>query len=370
MRMKRKINSLYIHIPFCRNICPYCDFAKLYKISDFEDRYIDQLLKDLSLVKGKFFKFKTIYIGGGTPSYLSFINLEKVLLVCSKMHTSNYEFSIEANPEDINENFLKLIKKYGVNRLSIGIQTFDEKILNSINRNYHLNYKKMIDLVKKYIYNINLDFIYGLPGYNKRVLSNDLKTFFELDVNHASFYSLIVSHGTLFFNNGVKEIDEDASCEYYLNILREMRKHGFERYEVSNYSKKGYECKHNLTYWKNKEYVGIGLNSSGYINNIRYKNTTNFSDYISGKNDIKKEEITYKQLEEYYLITNLRLSKGFSLKEYKKIFGIDFIKKYKNEIDLMIKKKQVYVDRNNFACTDTGLLVLDLVLLRLFEHEK
>ena len=368
--MKRKINSLYIHIPFCRNICPYCDFVKLYKIANFEDKYIDQLLKDLSLTKDKFFKFKTIYIGGGTPSYLSLINLEKVLLVCSKMHTSNYEFSIEANPEDINEDFLNLIKKYGVNRISIGVQTFDEKILNSINRNYHLDYEKMINLIKKYINNINLDFIYGLPGYNMKILKNDLNTFFKMDVNHASFYSLIVSPGTLFFNNKIKEIDEDKSCEYYLYILNKMKKHGFERYEVSNYARKGYECKHNLTYWKNKEYVGVGLNSSGYVNNIRYVNTTNFSDYIIGKNDIKKEEITYKQLEEYYLITNLRLSRGFSLKEYKKIFGIEFLEKYKGEVELMMKKKQVCINGGNFACTNTGLLVLDLVLLRLFEHEK
>lgn len=368
--MKRKVNSLYIHIPFCRNICPYCDFAKLYKNQNYEDKYVDQLLKDLSFARDKFFKFKTIYIGGGTPSCLSYGNLEKILIQCSKFHARNYEFSVEANPEDINEDFLKLLKKYGVNRISIGIQTFDNKILDSINRNYHINYKMMINLVKKYINNINLDFIYGLPNYSFDILKSDLKLFFDLDVNHASFYSLIVSPGTIYFNKNVKQIDEDLSSEYYLYILKEMRKHGFERYEVSNYSKPGFECKHNLTYWKNLEYLGVGLNSSGYIDNIRYTNTKNFSQYIIGINGIKKEIITIKELEEYYFITNLRLSKGFRLSEYKKIFDGDFIKKYGSKIKLMKEKGQVFVKNGYFGCTDDGLLILDLILLSLISNEK
>ncbi len=365
--MKRKVNSLYIHIPFCRNICPYCDFAKLYKNQNYEDKYIDQLLKDLSLTRDKFFKFETIYIGGGTPSCLSLDNLEKILIACSKMHKRDYEFSIETNPEDINQKLLELLKKYGVNRISIGIQTFNENILNTINRNYHINYKNMIELVKKYISNINLDFIYGLPGYSFDILKEDLKDFFELNVNHASFYSLIVSPGTIFFNKKVKEIDEDLSSEYYLYILKEMRKHGFERYEVSNYAKQGFECKHNLTYWRNKEYLGIGLNASGYIGNIRYSNTMNFSEYIKGINNINREIITDKQLEEYYFITNLRLSKGFSLDEYFKIFKTDFIKKYNKKVDLMIDNEQVTVNNGYFSCTDKGLLILDLILLQLID---
>ncbi len=366
--MKRKVNSLYIHIPFCRNICPYCDFAKLYKNQNYEDKYINQLLKDLSLTRDKFFKFETIYIGGGTPSCLSLENLEKVLIACNKLHVRNYEFSIETNPEDISEELLKLLKKYGVNRISIGIQTFNEKILNTINRNYHINYVDMINLVKKYINNINLDFIYGLPGYSFDILKNDLETFFKLKVNHSSFYSLIVSPGTIFFNKNIKEIDEDLSSKYYLYILKEMRKHSFNRYEVSNYSKSGFECRHNLTYWRNQEYLGLGLNASGYIGNVRYTNTKNFSEYIKGINNIQKEFITNKQLEEYYLITNLRLSKGFSLSEYKEIFKIDFIEKYKNKIDLMIKEKQVAIKKGYFSCTDKGLLILDLILLKLISE--
>ena len=363
--MKKRINSLYIHIPFCRSLCPYCDFAKLLKNNKFEDGYISQLLKDLSSLKDKFFKFKTIFIGGGTPSCLNNKNLSLVLEALSKLLRSGGEFTIEANPEDIDVLFLNTIKKYGVNRISIGVQTFDQKILDSIHRNYHLDIFSLIKNVKKYVNNINLDFIYGLPGYSKQILENDLETFFKLDVNHASFYSLIVSQGTMYFNSGIKEIDEDISCDYYLYILKEMRKHGFERYEVSNYSKPGYECKHNLTYWHNEEYVGVGLNSSGYVSGVRYTNTKNFSDYINGINNIEKEIITYKSLKEYYFITNLRLSKGFSINDYNKIFHEDFLTTYKSKIKQMIKAGQVMVKNGRFFCTDKGLLVLDLVILDL-----
>ena len=368
--MKRKVSSLYIHIPFCRNICPYCDFTKLFKNERYENEYVNQLLKDLSVVKDKFFKFETIYIGGGTPSCLSKDNLEKVLIECNKMHLSNYEFSIEVNPEDINTELLELLKKYGVNRISIGVQTFDEKILDSIKRNYHIDFERIINLTKEYIGNINLDFIYGLPGYSLDILKNDLDLFFHFNVNHASFYSLIVSPGTMFFNNHVNEIDEDLSSEYYSYILKRMRDNGFERYEVSNFSRPGFECKHNLTYWRNKEYVGVGLGSSGYVNKIRYINCRNLTEYNKGINNIEKEKITIKQLEEYYFITNLRLASGFKLSEYKKIFGVDFLEKYRKEIEPMLSNKQVKIENGCFACTDSGLLVLNLILLRLFEFEK
>ena len=361
--MKKRANSLYIHIPFCRHICPYCDFLKLLKNKDFEAKYVKQLIKDLSFFEDKSFKFKTIYIGGGTPSCLEKENLIFILSKIKHLLANDYEFSIEVNPEDITENLLKTFKKYGINRISIGIQTFDEKTLDSIKRNYHINYKEMICLVKKYIKNINLDFIYGLPGYSKEILENDLKTFFLLDVNHASFYSLIVEKGTLYYKENVKEIDDDISREYYDLILNEMRQHGFNRYEVSNYSKPGFECEHNLAYWKNKEYYAIGIGSSGYVGDIRYKNSSNFNKYINGINEVEKEKINTELLEEYYLITNLRLESGFSLLEYKKIFKKDFESTYKEKINTLLSKKLVSIKNNRFFCTDEGLILLDQVLL-------
>jgi len=362
---KRKVNSLYIHIPFCRHLCPYCDFTKLISNDNFEDQYVNQLLRDLSSLEGRFFKFRTVFIGGGTPSSLKHDNLEKILKKISKLKSNDAEFTIEANPEDINITFLELSRKYGINRISIGIQTFNEEILSSIKRNYQIDYQKMISSVKLYIKNINLDFIYGLPGYDVNILKNDLESFFKLDVNHASFYSLIVSPGTEYFNKKVKEDDEDKSRLYYDLILKEMRKHGFERYEVSNFAKPGFECKHNLNYWHNREYVGLGLGSSGYESNIRYVNTKNFNDYIKGINSKEIEKITNKTLEEYYFITNLRLHDGFKLLEYKKIFGVNFLDKYKEKIENLKKMFLISYNNDSFYCTDEGLIVLDFVLGKL-----
>lgn len=369
--MRRKVNSLYIHIPFCRNICPYCDFLKIYKNEFFEDQYVEQVIKDLSSLEDKFFRFKTVYIGGGTPSCLELKNIEKILVFVKKIRkVTDYEFTIEANPEDINEDFLKLIKKYGVNRISLGVQTFDKNILKSIGRDYNIDFFKLISLTKKYINNINLDFIYGLPNYSFKILKNDLSTFFKLDCNHASFYSLIVSPGTMYFNEKVKEIDNDLSCTYYKYILNRMRKNGFERYEVSNYAKKGFESKHNLTYWRNHEYIGIGAGSSGYFGRVRYENTKNISKYINGINEIEKEVITNDMLEEYYFITNLRLSRGFSLKEYKKIFKSDFENKYKIVLEKLFKNKLVEIKKGFFCCTDKGILILDLILSELISKNN
>lgn len=366
--MKRKINSLYVHIPFCHSLCPYCDFTKLLLNRKFEDLYIEQLIKDLSFVKDEFFKFKTIYIGGGTPSCLRTDNLEKLLCILNNMRDDSAEFTIEANPEDINDQFLTTLIKYGVNRISIGIQTFDGKILDSIGRNYHLDFNKLISKTKLYISNINLDFIYGLPNYTKSILRNDLNTFFKLDVNHASFYSLIVSPGTIFYNKGIKEDDQDKSREYYDLILKKMRDNGFERYEVSNYSKPGYECKHNINYWRNGKYVAVGLGGSGYVGNERYTNTKNFSEYIKGINNKEIEKITNKSLEEYYLLTNLRLKVGFSLIEYKDLFKKDFLIVFDSHIKKLLEDRLVNIKDNRFYCTDEGLIVLDYVLEELFQN--
>lgn len=367
-RMKKKrVNSLYIHIPFCRKLCPYCDFSKLILNKKFEDLYIKQLLKDLSSVEDEFFKFNTIYIGGGTPSCLSNNNLVLLLSRIAKIKKDSTEFTIEANPEDIDKEFLSTLKLFGVNRISIGIQTFDSKILDSIGRNYHLNFKNLINEVKSFIPNINLDLIYGLPGYSQSILKNDLDKFFELDVNHASFYSLIVSPGTFFYNNGIEEDDQDKSRNYYDYILLEMRKHGFERYEVSNYSKPNNQCKHNLNYWRNGEYVAIGLGSSGFVGHKRYINTKNFSEYIDGINNQEIEYLTIKTLEEYYLLTNLRLNIGFDLNEYNKIFKKDFLIFFKNSIKQLLKYSLVNVSSNRFFCTDKGLIILDYVLTELFK---
>jgi len=367
VKIKKKINSLYIHIPFCRNICPYCDFTKLLKNQNFEDEYIEQIIKDISDAEISFYRFKTIYIGGGTPSCISLYNLEKLLkaLNCVLNTSTGYEFTIEANPEDIDENFLKLLKKYGINRISIGVQTFNVEILDSIHRNYNINFSRLIRLVKKYIKNINLDFIYGLPNYTFDVLKTDLDIFYRLKVKHASFYSLIVDSGCIYYNLGINEPSDDLCREYYDFILSSMREHKFERYEVSNYSLPGFESEHNINYWRNNEYLAIGIGASGYVGNIRYTNSKNISAYLKGIRNCEKEIITDITLKEYYFITNLRLKDGFNIDEFNEKFKIDFLSQYKDKINKLLKNNMVSIQNNRFFCTDDGLIILDEILLDL-----
>ncbi len=364
MKRKKKINSLYIHIPFCSNICPYCDFVKLIKNDLFIDQYLKELKKDLHNIKNGYKKFKSIYIGGGTPSILNCKDLEIILRILFKLKKINCEFTIECNPEDINIEKLKLLKKYGINRISIGIQSFNEKILREIKRDYQIDYFKLIKLVKKYIKNINVDLIYGFNGQTLNDLENDLKKFTKLNINHLSIYSLIVDKNSIFFNQGYKEQNEDDSRIFYDYIVDFLRKNGFKRYEVSNFAKKKKYSRHNLNYWKNGQYLAIGIGASGYVDNFRYRIAPSFNEYIKGKRIIEKEILTKDLMKEYFFITNLRLEDGFKIKEFNKIFKTNFLIDYKDIVSELLKEDLVMIKSGYFSCTDKGIAVLDRILLK------
>lgn len=365
--MKQKINSLYVHIPFCRNICSYCDFFKVLKNDFFEDKYVNELVKDLKKVQNKFLLFKTIYIGGGTPSCLKNSNLDKILKVLSKMHLKQYEFTIECNPEDITDHFLTLLKKYGVNRVSIGVQTFNKNSLIKLNRRSDIDFKKIIKKTKKYIPNINVDFIYGLPGENFEDIKNNLDIFLKLNVNHVSLYSLTVNKNTLFYIQKIKEINEDESRLYYDYISNKLEQNKFKCYEVSNFAKKGFKSKHNLNYWLDNYYIGIGAGAHGYINNERYKVSSNLLLYINGERKIEKEVIDNKLHKEEFIMLGLRLKKGLNINNYKNIFGNNFLEEFSDLINILIKQKLVKVDNNYFRCTKKGFIIQDQIIVRFFE---
>lgn len=366
--MKQKINSLYVHVPFCRNICSYCDFFKVLKNKVFEDKYVNELVKDLKAVQNKFLLFKTIYIGGGTPSCLELPNLEKILKVLYKMHHKHCEFTIECNPEDINDNFLKLITKYGINRISIGIQTFNKSSLAKLNRKNNINFKKVINETKKYISNINVDFIYGLPNEDIYDIKKNLDTFLELDINHVSLYSLTISKNTLFYNQKIKEISDDDSRKYYDYISSRLNKNGFKCYEVSNFAKKGFQSKHNLNYWLDNFYLGIGPGAHGYINNVRYKVSSNLSLYLNGDRKIEKEVIDEKMHKEEFIMLGLRLKKGINLVDYQNIFKINFLEDFSEIIDILLKERLIKIDRNYLKCTKKGFIIQDQIIVKFFEY--
>ncbi len=361
----KKINSLYIHIPFCRNICPYCDFTKLIKQKCFEVPYMQELFSDIAKVKMEFEPFKTIYIGGGTPSCLEHENLINLLISLVDLRVKeNYEFTIEANPEDIDEEFLKLINRYGVNRLSIGIQSIKENTLKGLSRK-KIDFKNLINFIKKYIQNINLDFIYGLPGETIEDIKNDIKFIVEMDVPHVSIYSLTVSKGTTFYNQGVKPLEEDKDREIYNFIVDELERSGFIHYEISNFCKPGYQSKHNFNYWKDNEFLGIGLGSAGFLSKNRYKITSNISKYIRGERVDFKEEIDKdKELLEF-LMLNLRTNEGVSLSEYKNRFGSDLLESQSETLKSLVDEGFLEINSDNIVLTKKGMSILDTIVLKL-----
>ena len=363
--IKRKINSLYIHIPFCNKICSYCSFSKMLYFPKIARKYICNLILDLKKVNQNFNKFKTIYIGGGTPSSLSISLLENLLKYASTLLLKNGEFTFEANLDSLTEEKLKILKKYGVNRLSIGIETSSNKYLSLMNREYDFDINKKMELVKKYFTNFNLDLIYGLPNETLLEVKKDLEFILNFKPKHISIYALEVNPNSKFYIDGIKEEKDEILRKQYDFVVNFLKKNGYNRYEVSNFALKGYKSRHNINYWKDNEYVAIGTSSSGFIDNIRYVNSSSISDYIKGKRNKKTEIITKTSDKTYYILTNLRLEEGFKLSDYKRKFNEDFYLKKKEVIDDFIKHNVLIMDKDRIRVATDYIYVLDSIVVKL-----
>ena len=316
------VKSAYIHIPFCESICAYCDFCKFLYNNEWVDRYLKELKKEIELnYKGE--DLKTIYIGGGTPSSLNLKQLKLLLDICSVFKkTKNYEYTVEVNIENINEEKAILLKEYGVNRISVGVETFNSKLLKVIERSHtkDMVLSKVL-MLKKYFDNINIDLMYALPNETLSDVKSDLASFLSLDVPHISLYSLIIEPHTKFSVKKVEYIDEDLDYEMYKYINKVLKENGYMHYETSNYAKVGFESKHNLTYWDNLEYYGFGIGASGYLNNVRYENTHSINNYLSGNYIMDKHELSELEDMQNFVILGLRKIKGISLLKFKQKYS-------------------------------------------------
>jgi len=351
LQVIKEDKSIYIHIPFCDSICSYCDFCKFIKNDEWVYKYLNSLSNEIKIrYKGEM--ISTIYIGGGTPSCLNIEQLNKLFEIIKIFNKSkNIEFTFECNIENINEDKLRLLYENGVNRLSIGIQTFNKKYLKFLNRKHTKEeIIKKINLAKKIGFkNINIDLIYALPNQTLKELKDDIDEFLKLEINHISTYSLIIEPNTKVFIDKYKNIDEELDYEMYNLICKKLQEHGYNHYEVSNFSKVGYESKHNLTYWNNDEYYGFGLGSSGYINNVRYDNTKNFNKYLNGDYIIEEHKLDMKETIENEFILGLRKMEGidkniFCKKYNKDIKSIDAVNKLLKENKLLEDKKNIYIN--------------------------
>ena len=367
MKMKSEPNALYVHIPFCKQICAYCDFAKVIYQKKFVNDYFESLFFELKKIPKK--KYDTIYIGGGTPSCLPLHLLSTLLQKLQKKLKKNYEFSIESNVEDLNESFLKTIQKYGINRLSIGIQTFQEAFIQLCHRKHTLEQAiNNVKLAAQFIENINVDMIYGFPFQRFEDVQEDLDILVHLPIKHISYYSLIIEPNTLFYQRYREMEDDKLQAKMYLYIYHYLKKHGFCRYEISNFSQKGYQCKHNLTYWHNQHYDAIGLYASGYLSNQRYTHTRNLSYYNQKQYQL---EITSLSLEDQMfeeIMLYLRLDQGLNLNQFKQKYQVDFMEKYKEIVKKFEQQKWLKVSKTKIKTTLKGSLMLNQILLAFMEE--
>ena len=363
---KTSLKSVYVHIPFCKSICSYCDFCKNFYDEKRVGQYLNALQKEIDdNYKGDV--LNTIYVGGGTPSSLSLKNLKYLFEIIKKFNLSNnYEFTFECNYEDITDELLEFLKINRVNRLSIGIQTFHKKYEKILNRK--IDKKEMItcvNLAKNYFDNISVDLMYALKGEGILDLKEDLKNIKKLDVNHVSTYSLIIEKHTNLSILNACEIDSDTQAKMYELIVKELLEDGYNHYEISNFSKPGFESKHNLTYWNNDEYYGFGAGASGFVNGIRYDNTKSVFNYIKGKNKIHQETVSYDNLIKDEIMLDLRKTNGINKQRFKNKFKVD-VKKVFN-LNSFFENGLLIEDKTNVFIPEKYLFVSNEIILEVLD---
>lgn len=353
--------SVYIHIPFCKSKCKYCSFYSIPQV-DLVDVYVSALLKEINYYYNKE-ALKTLYFGGGTPSLLSTETISKIL---SNFNISpNTEVTFEINPDDANSNYLKELFSLGINRLSFGAQSFDDKILKYIGRRHSSkDILKAIENSRKSGFdNISLDLIYGLPFQTMDILQNDLEVAISTEIKHVSTYGLKIESPSYFYKNPPESLpDDDLQADMYLGVNIFLENIGFKRYEISNFAKKGFESKHNLNYWNNSEYYGFGASAHGYLDGIRYSNSNEIKDYIANPLNRKTEHMVTKQEQlEEEIFLGLRREIGINIKEINQKFNIDFDTKYSEILKKYIPKYLVPTE-NGYKFTLCGVLLSNNIL--------
>ena len=356
------MTSCYIHIPFCDNICTYCDFCKRYSNKKIVNAYLNALKKEvIDNYQGEV--LKTIYIGGGTPSSLDINDLKKLLNIVKLLKINkDYEFTFECNPESVTKEKLILLKENGVNRISLGVETTNNKLLKYLGRKHTFDtVKRKIKLIKKVgINNISVDLIYALPNETLSDLRNDLDSILELDVNHISTYSLEIHNHTILGINKTKPIMEELDSDMYEFICNYLKEHGYNHYEISNFCKNNTFSHHNMVYWKNEEYYGFGLGASGYNDSIRYDNTRSMSNYCKGNRRLNTEKISKQDKISYELILGFRLINGINKEEFKKKYGVELVNQY--NIKELIKEGLLVDDGINIKISYDKIYIENSIL--------
>lgn len=357
------VKNAYIHIPFCRGKCNYCSFIS-YDRLDLKERYIESLISQIK-AEYKYEPLETLYFGGGTPSLLTIDEIKSIFDLFS--FENNAEITAEVNPDSVDLEYLTALRKTGINRLSIGSQTFNDEILALIGRKHNAEQiKSAVHNAKQAGFeNISLDFIYGLPNQSLNDFVSDLKTTIELDVEHISLYGLKIDKGCYFYANPPECMlpDADLQADMYLKAVEMLKNAGFEHYEISNFSKSDFNSRHNFNYWENNTYYGFGCSASGYCNDIRYTNETDLEKYIKYPlNRISEHQVDEIEMLEESIFLGLRKLAGINIEEINKKYKIDFNKKYSKILDKYLESGHITKTSSGYALSLDGILVSNEIL--------
>lgn len=361
--------GLYIHIPFCIKKCKYCDFNSFKLNVDEKRKYLNSLKREMELYKVNLEdkSIDSVFVGGGTPSIL---NEEEIKILFQNIKNNfrikdSAEITMECNPGTLTLNKLKTMKACGVNRLSIGLQAVQNNHLEYIGRvhTYEEFEKNYYQAKEVGFENINIDLMYALPNQSKEDWMESLEKVVKLNPTHISAYSLILEENTELFNmyqkHEFKLLDEDTDIEMYEYTINYLKSNGYNQYEISNYAQKGFECKHNILYWKCENYVGLGVSASGFLNEIRYNNLCELDKYEeiihSGKKPIEWEEkLSIKDEIEENIFLGLRMNEGIKFKGFYEKYNLDFEEEYKIEIDKLKKMELIETNDEGMRLTQKG----------------
>ena len=372
--------GIYIHIPFCKQKCYYCDFVSYSNKCSEVKEYIESLKKEIEEFDFSNYKVTSIYIGGGTPSYIDSIYIVEILselkekLKCNLIEFKDIEITIEVNPGTVDTKKLNDYKKLGINRLSIGLQSTKNDILKKIGRIH--TYQEFLEIYKLAretgFKNINIDLMIGIPGQKIGDLKNTLQDIIKLEPEHISVYSLIIEENTpiekMLENGEIKLPDEDLERNMYWYVKNTLELNGYNHYEISNFAKFGKESRHNLNCWNQEEYIGFGVAAHSYLNGIRFSNTINVEEYIQHlENNRKEENIQIEESQSLedkkneFMMLGFRKIQGVDIARFKEKFIDNPIFLYREKLNKLVEEGLIEVDLNHIKLTNKGIDLANLV---------
>ena len=372
--MTDKELGIYIHIPFCKKKCYYCDFISYCNEEEYIEKYIDAIIKEIEFRENQMLErnITTIYIGGGTPSFIEAQYISKIL---KKLNiNNNQEITIEVNPGTVTEQKLEEYKNIGINRISIGLQETHNNLLKQIGRIHtYEEFLKTYEMVRKVGFkNVNVDLIIGLPNQSIQDIKENLERIRELNPEHISIYSLIVEEETVLskkIESGEERLpNEELERNMYWYVKNKLELYGYKHYEISNFAKPGYESKHNMNCWSQKEYIGFGVAAHSYLNLERFSNINNLTEYIKNiennnmdENVVLQEKQEIEDAQKEFMLLGLRKIYGVSISEFKNKFRNNPIFLYKKELNELIEQGLLRIDLDNIKLTDKGLDLANVV---------